>query len=101
MRDRETASIVSPGTVAGMTGPPSLTPCTGGRNAMSLDIRESIQSMKMRHPRLRWEVLEPGQVSRFIRKLGYESEYDRCKYDVIYFHEDGQEKAMVIWGLVE
>lgn len=68
---------------------------------MALDIRESIENMKARHPRLRWEVLEPGQVSRFIRKLGYESEYDRCKYDVIYFHEDGKEKAMVIWGLVE
>lgn len=68
---------------------------------MALDIRESVKQMQQRHPRIRWEILEPGQVNRFLRKLGYESAYDRCKYDVIYFHEDGCEKAMVIWGLVE
>lgn len=68
---------------------------------MALDIRESVKQMQERHPRIRWEVLEPGQVNRFLRKLGYESAYDRCKYDVIYFHEESCEKAMVIWGLVE
>lgn len=68
---------------------------------MALDIRESVKQMQELHPRIRWQILEPGQVQRFLRKLGYESDYDRCKYDVIYFHEDGAEKAMVIWGLVE
>lgn len=68
---------------------------------MALDIRESVKQMQLRHPRIRWEILEPGQVNRFLRKLGYESAYDRCKYDVIYFHEEGREKAIVIWGLVE
>ncbi|MCA9726340.1 MAG: hypothetical protein R3E12_01555 [Candidatus Eisenbacteria bacterium] len=68
---------------------------------MSLDIRDSIRRMQEVHPRIRWDVLEPGQVTRFLRKLGYESLYDRCKYDVIYFQEEGREKALVVWGLVE
>jgi hypothetical protein len=68
---------------------------------MSLDIRESIRQMQQKHPRVRWKVLEAGQVQRFVNKLGYEGPYDRCKYDVIYFHEEGREKAMVVWGLVE
>lgn len=66
-----------------------------------VDIRASVEQMKKKHPRVRWEVLESGQVSRFLTKLGYEGPYDRCKYDVIYFQEDGQERAMVVWGLVE
>ena len=68
---------------------------------MPVDIRDSIRQMQTKHPRVRWEVLESGQVQRFLTKLGYESAYDRCKYDVIYFQEDGREKAMVVWGLVE
>lgn len=66
-----------------------------------LDIRESMRQMQARHPRVRWTVLETGQVQRFVQRLGYEGPYDRCKYDVIYFEEDGVEKAMVVWGLVE
>jgi hypothetical protein len=68
---------------------------------MALDIRESMEELKQRHPRVRWEVLEPGQVARFLTRLGYEGPFDRCKYDVIYFHEEGREKAMLVWGLVE
>jgi len=68
---------------------------------LSLDIRESMTRMQSQHPRIRWEVLEPGQVHRYLTKLGYEGAYDRCKYDVIYFQEEGQEKAMLVWGLVE
>jgi hypothetical protein len=68
---------------------------------MSLDIRASMEQLKARHPRVRWEVLDPGQVRRYLSRLGYEGPYARCKYDVVYFHEDGQEKAMVVWGLVE
>lgn len=64
-------------------------------------IYESVREMQQRNPRVQYQVLEPGQVSRFLTKLGYLGSYDRCKYDVIYFHEDGHEKAMVIWGLVE
>jgi len=66
-----------------------------------LDIRESMKQMQEKNPRIRWEVLEPGQVKRFLTKLGYEGSFDRCKYDVIYFHEENREKAMVVWGLVE
>jgi hypothetical protein len=68
---------------------------------MALDIRESMEQMKARHPRIRWEVLETGQVHRFLAKLGYAGPWDRAKHDVIYFQEDGREKAMVVWGLVE
>jgi hypothetical protein len=68
---------------------------------MALDIRESISQMQAQHPRVRWQVMEPGQVHRFITKLGYEGPWSRCKYDVIYFHEEGREQAMVVWGLVE
>ena len=68
---------------------------------MPMDIRDSIRDMQAKHPRVRWEVLDTGQVQRFLTKLGYESPFDRCKYDVIYFQEDGREKAMVVWGLVE
>jgi len=68
---------------------------------MALDIRESMQQMQRQHPRVRWQAMEPGQVHRFITKLGYEGAWARCKYDVIYFHEDGREMAMVVWGLVE
>lgn len=66
-----------------------------------MEIRESMTQLQERNPRVRWEVLEPGQVKRFLTKLGYEGPYDRCKYDVIYFHEEGRERAMVVWGLVE
>ena len=68
---------------------------------MILDVRESMEQMKARHPRIRWQVLEPGQVSRFLTKFGYEGPFDRCKYDVIYFQDAGAERAMVVWGLVE
>jgi hypothetical protein len=68
---------------------------------MALDIRESMEQMKAKHPRVRWEVLETGQVHRFLVKLGYEGPWDRCKYDVIYFQDDGRGRAMVVWGLVE
>ncbi len=68
---------------------------------MSLDIRASIERMRARHPRIRWDVLEPGQVQRFLSRLGYEGPFDRCKYDVIYFREEGLEKALIVWGLVE
>ncbi len=68
---------------------------------MAVDIRESIERMRDQHPRIRWTVVEPGQVRRFVTKLGYESAFDRCKYDVIYFRESGQTKAAVVWGLVE
>ena len=66
-----------------------------------LDIRESMKQMQSKNPRVRWEVLEPGQVKRFLTKLGYEGLFDRCKYDVIYFQEENREKAMIVWGLVE
>lgn len=68
---------------------------------MALDIRESMKQLQEKHPRVRWEVLESGQVHRFLRKLGYEGPWDRCKHDVIYFQEEGRQKAMVVWGLVE
>ena len=54
-----------------------------------------------KNPRIEFRAIEPGQVQRFLTKLGYLGPYDRCKYDVIYFQEDGREKAMVVWGLVE
>lgn len=66
-----------------------------------LDIRESMKELVGRNPRVRWQVIEPGQVKRFVTKLGYEGAYDRCKYDVIYFREEGREKAVIVWGLVE
>ena len=68
---------------------------------MTLDIRESMEQMRQKHPRIRWEVVEPGQVRRFLSKLGYEGMWHRCKYDVIHFAEDGREKAIIVWGLVE
>jgi hypothetical protein len=68
---------------------------------MPLDIRESMMQLQRRHPRVRWTVLEPGQVHRFLVKLGYEGPFDRCKYDVIYFEEEEREKAMLVWGLTE
>lgn len=64
-------------------------------------IHECIREMRERNPRIRSSVMGPGQVQRFLSKLGYLDPFDRCKYDVIYFHEDGRERAMVIWGLVE
>jgi hypothetical protein len=64
-------------------------------------IHDSVREMKERDPRIESKVLEPGQVQRFLTKLGYLGPYDRCKYDVIYFREEGRELAMVIWGLVE
>jgi hypothetical protein len=68
---------------------------------MTLDIRESIEGLRQRHPRVRWQVMEPGQVRRYLTRLGYEGPFARCKYDVIYFQEGEREKAMVVWGLVE
>jgi len=68
---------------------------------MTLDIRESMEQLRQKHPRVRWEVMQPSQVHRFLTKLGYQGPWDRCKYDVIHFQEDGAEKAMVVWGLVE
>jgi hypothetical protein len=67
----------------------------------TLDIRESMEQMRRKHPRIRCTVLEPVQVHRYLAKLGYETPFDRCKYDVIYFQDEGTEKAMVVWGLVE
>jgi len=64
-------------------------------------IHDSVREMKERDPRIQSKVLESGQVQRFLTKLGYLGPFDRCKYDVIYFQEDGRERAMVIWGLVE
>jgi len=64
-------------------------------------IHDSIREMKERDPRIQSKILESGQVQRFLTKLGYLGPFDRCKYDVIYFQEDGRERAMVIWGLVE
>ncbi len=64
-------------------------------------IYDSIREMKEKNPRIEFRAMEPGQVQRFLTKLGYLGPYDRCKYDVIYFQEDGREKAMVVWGLVE
>lgn len=64
-------------------------------------IQESILEMRARNPRVRFQVMEPGQVARFLTKLGYAGPYDRCKYDVIYYRDAGRERAMVIWGLVE
>ena len=63
-------------------------------------LRDSIRELQERNPRVRCEVVEPGQVQRFLTKLGYLGPYDRCKYDVIYFQEEGREKAMVIWGIL-
>ncbi len=64
-------------------------------------IHECMSDMKARNPRIEYRVVEPGQVRRFLTKLGYLGPYDRCKYDVIYFQEEGRERAMVVWGLVE
>lgn len=64
-------------------------------------IYESIREMKEKNPRIEFRAMEPGQVQRFLTKLGYLGPYDRCKYDVIYFQEAGREKAMVVWGLIE
>jgi len=66
-----------------------------------LDIRESMKQMQEKNPRIRWQVVEPGQVKRFLVKLGYEGPFDRAKYDVIYFQEENRQKAMLVWGLVE
>lgn len=71
----------------------------GGRELPT--IHDCIREMKERNPRIEYQVVEPGQVQRFLTKLGYLGPFDRCKYDVIYFQEDGREKAMVVWGLVE
>ena len=64
-------------------------------------IYDSIREMKEKNPRIEFRAIEPGQVQRFLTKLGYLGSYDRCKYDVIYFTESGKERAMMIWGLVE
>jgi len=64
-------------------------------------IHDSVREMQERNPRIQYRALDPGQVQRFLVKLGYSGPYDRCKYDVIYFHEEGNEKAMVVWGIVE
>ncbi|MBD3161911.1 MAG: hypothetical protein GF346_06470 [Candidatus Eisenbacteria bacterium] len=63
-------------------------------------LRDTIRELKERNPRVQYEVMEPGQVQRFLTKLGYLGPYDRCKYDVIYFREEEKEKAMVIWGIL-
>lgn len=64
-------------------------------------IHDCMREMKDRNARIEYQVVEPGQVQRFLTKLGYLGPYDRCKYDVIYFQEEGRERAMVVWGLVE
>ena len=64
-------------------------------------IHDCVREMKERNPRVEYRAMEPGQVQRFLTKLGYLGPFDRCKYDVIYFQEAGRERAMVIWGLVE
>lgn len=64
-------------------------------------IQDAMQQMKEKNPRVQFQAMDPGQVGRFLSKLGYVGPFDRCKYDVIYFHDEGREKAMVVWGLVE
>ncbi len=64
-------------------------------------IYDSVREMSEKNPRIKFRAMETGQVQRFLTKLGYLGPYDRCKYDVIYFQENGKEKAMVVWGLVE
>ena len=64
-------------------------------------IHDSVREMKERNPRIEYRAMECGQVQRFLTKLGFLGPYDRCKYDVIYFQEEGKERAMVVWGLVE
>ena len=63
-------------------------------------IHVSIRELKQRNPRIRARVVETGQVQRFLSRLGYRGPYDRCKIDVIYFQEDGRQKAMVVWGIL-
>jgi hypothetical protein len=64
-------------------------------------IHESMQELKQRNPHIEYRSMEPGQVQRFLSKLGYLEPYDRCKYDVIYYEENGTQKAMVIWGILQ
>jgi len=66
-----------------------------------LSIYGCVREMRERNPRIQYKAMEPGQVQRFLTKLGYLGPFDRCKYDVIHFQEDGRQRAMVIWGLVE
>lgn len=63
-------------------------------------IEETLRNVKAHSPHMQYRSMEPGQVQRFLTKLGYLGPYDRCKYDVIYYHEAGIEKAMVIWGIL-
>jgi hypothetical protein len=64
-------------------------------------IEETLREVKRRNPHLKYRSMEPGQVQRFLTKLGYLGPYDRCKYDVIYYQDEGVEKAMVIWGILQ
>ncbi|MBU1701689.1 MAG: hypothetical protein KJ970_16945 [Candidatus Eisenbacteria bacterium] len=64
-----------------------------------MEIRKTIEEMESRMPWIHWKVLEPAQVQPMLANLGYDGWYDRCKYDVIAFHEEGEEKALLIWNL--
>jgi len=64
-----------------------------------MEVRKTIDEMKSRMPWIRYRVIEPRQVDAAVAKLGYDKWFDRCKYDVITFHEEGREKALLIWNV--
>jgi hypothetical protein len=66
-----------------------------------MEIRTVVDEMKGRNPWIKWRIINPATVDAVVAKLGYDRWYDRCKYDVIYFHEEGKEKALFIWNLTE
>jgi hypothetical protein len=66
-----------------------------------MEIKRVIEEMRTRMPWIRWRVLDPKNVDAVVAKLGYDKWYDRCKYDVITFHENGEEKALFIWNLAK
>lgn len=66
-----------------------------------MDIKTVVKEMQERNPWIRWRILDPRHVEAVVAKLGYDNWYDRCKYDTISFHEDGREKVLFIWNLVQ
>lgn len=66
-----------------------------------MEIKKVIEEMRSRMPWIRWRVIDPETVDEVVAKLGYDKWFDRCKYDVIAFHEDGKEKALFIWNLAQ